>query len=1185
VPPSKHEEMKELIALIDKCKESYNNILVTGDFNAKSKVWSNKSGNYAGDLLEDFMLKSSYICMNDGLPTRRNSESIIDLVMVTPPLVKQISSCQTLVHENVRSDHISIMIDMDDNTETNNKNEKVEKLKITKTDWEKWETVTNEKFSAWNREHTRDENIDSMYDSFLDTFNACVEECTPKTQVLADMKSNRPPWFNPEVKEAKNALNIAKKHFRRRKTPELLQNLKEKEATFEKICDTAKTDWVEETCDTINKCKNPKEKWSAFHRLTSYQNSNRGIVLPLVNTDNEPVFDSNSKCDILKETFFGGNHIANEEFDEEFKRTVEEKYEEILKRVSQAESDNFLDREITEDEVEASLQKLENGKAPGPDNIFTDLLKKSNGPLLRAITAIFQKSFATGQLPQLWKMANVKFLQKPGKSTYYKASSYRPISLTSTLGKCLERVVNTRLYSYAEHNQLLDNEQDGFRERRGTTQALLRLVEDIANGFNKSELTAAIFVDMEKAFDTVWRRGLMVKLNNLGTNGKTWCWINDFLSERRATCCLPKFQSSQFSTEIGLPQGSVLSPLLFNLFISDMFSQVKNEKVKFADDGTIWKTGTSYTVLESSLQEDLDTIADWTKKWRMKLNVDKTECCLFRKNTKEDQNISFTIKGQSLKRVHNTKLLGVILDEKLTFNEHIQQIEAKAAKALGLLHYAGKAERITPENMTKLYRSLVVPYLEYAAPVWQTSPSVNMLEKIQRKGLRLCLGSVGSASCDGLEVQANVLPLDLRREEMSIRECAKILAKGESSIIKQKMVHCREETQTQSTKTTPMSRMLEQTLEMESLTGIDTKCIEQEISYLECLQPSRRRPSYWNNLGSSKSRTQDQQNQARDKIQELLSEDEAGTVVAFTDGSCRGNPGPCGAGACICAPGEAMVELKQPVSKLASILVGELVAIKMTLRFILEELSRKPVKHIRIMSDSQTAIGVLTLGWDANAHMLLIQEIQDLWREVERKGTRITLDWSPGHADIEGNEIADRLAKEGAKEAEEMELDSSQPISQSDIKKSTKDAMDIKWQRRWEITDKARQLFELRPLAASKTIDYRGTTNQRTLLQLQSGHTSLRDHLHRLGCKEDPLCNCGEPETLEHFLIHCPKYESAREALVSNIYLQTGIRMSAITPQLLLTSGKEDPWKDNRRVIITELDKFITESGRFSKIY
>ena len=280
-----------------------------------------------------------------------------------------------------------------------------------------------------------------------------------------------------------------------------------------------------------------------------------------------------------------------------------------------------------------------------------------------------------------------------------------------------------------------------------------------------------------------------------------------------------------------------------------------------------------------------------------------------------------------------------------------------------------------------------------------------------------------------------------------------------------------------------------------------------------------------------------------------------------------------------------MVELKQPVSKLASILVGELVAIKMTLRFILEELSRKPVKHIRIMSDSQTAIGVLTLGWDANAHMLLIQEIQDLWREVERKGTRITLDWSPGHADIEGNEIADRLAKEGAKEAEEMELDSSQPISQSDIKKSTKDAMDIKWQRRWEITDKARQLFELRPTAASKTIDYRGTTNQRTLLQLQSGHTSLRDHLHRLGCKEDPLCNCGEPETLEHFLIHCPKYESTREALVSNIYLQTGIRMSAITPQLLLTSGKEDPWKDNRRVIITELDKFITESGRFSKIY
>lgn len=261
--------------------------------------------------------------------------------------------------------------------------------------------------------------------------------------------------------------------------------------------------------------------------------------------------------------------------------------------------------------------------------------------------------------------------------------------------------------------------------------------------------------------------------------------------------------------------------------------------------------------------------------------------------------------------------------------------------------------------------------------------------------------------------------------------------------------------------------MIEQVSDMTSSTEINLNSIEAEMTYLEYLQPSRRRPEYWTNLGSSKSRTSAQESESRSVIEGMIENSNINTVIAFTDGSCRGNPGPCGAGACIFLPNSDQVELKQPVAKLASILIGELVAIKMTLEFTIVEKAKRHIDSIKIFSDSQSAVGILQLGWENKTHKKTGADTLQLIKNLQACGTEVQIQWSPGHANIIGNETADRLAKEAAKDAEDMPDDNG-VVSQADVKVAARESVSIKWQRRWNLTEQGRKLYACRQTVKPK---------------------------------------------------------------------------------------------------------------------
>ena len=252
------------------------------------------------------------------------------------------------------------------------------------------------------------------------------------------------------------------------------------------------------------------------------------------------------------------------------------------------------------------------------------------------------------------------------------------------------------------------------------------------------------------------------------------------------------------------------------------------------------------------------------------------------------------------------------------------------------------------------------------------------MEEVQRKAPSLCLDTYATSGREALEVELGVKPLSIRRQELSIREGAKIISKSDQILIKKCWLDWKENI-TNERFLSPFGKMQLQLGDLSSETGITTFNIEPEFSFEESLQPSKRRLEYWDRLGSSKSRTEEQQIESRTIIQGLLDNCSQTSIIAFTDGSCQPNPGPCGAGSCIFTPyQDNPICLKRPVSSHSSILLGELVAILLTIDYVSEEINNTDFSDLHIFSDSQSAIGIL--NWDGSLHTINIQ-----WQKLYRK--------------------------------------------------------------------------------------------------------------------------------------------------------------------------------------------------------
>ena len=292
------------------------------------------------------------------------------------------------------------------------------------------------------------------------------------------------------------------------------------------------------------------------------------------------------------------------------------------------------------------------------------------------LVLLFNASLKQGRIPKDWKHATITPLYKGGNKNRSKAENYRPVSLTSVTCKVLEHVIHSHVISHLEANGSLTDTQNGFRKKRSCETQLLQTIDTLAKAINNKEQIDSILLDFSKAFDKVCHRKLIIKLMHYGINGNILSWITDFLSNR-SQCVVVRGKSSKSSPVIsGVPQGTVIGPLLFLIYINDMPDEVKSRIALIADDAYLYRSISSAEDA-AQLQNDLDNLVSWESKWSMQFHPDK--CLLLRVTNKRNViDTEYSIHGEILKKVDKAKYLGIVISKNLAWNKHIDLITSKA---------------------------------------------------------------------------------------------------------------------------------------------------------------------------------------------------------------------------------------------------------------------------------------------------------------------------------------------------------------------------------------------------------------------------------------------------------------------------------------------------------------------------
>jgi len=382
------------------------------------------------------------------------------------------------------------------------------------------------------------------------------------------------------------------------------------------------------------------------------------------------------------------------------------------------------------------LLNLKPHKAAGPDDVAARYLKETAPIIAPALQIIFSQSYKSGETPMDWKKANVCPVFKKGER--YQASNYRPVSLTCIASKVMEHCIVSNILDHMEHNSIFYHLQHGFRRNLSTETQLISFVHQLVTDIKDGHQIDAIILDFSKAFDKVCHRLLLHKLEFYGIKGYTNKWISAFLSNRSQQVVVNGECSDPMDVLSGVPQGTVIGPVLFLCYINDLPESVQSEVRLFADDAIMYrKINTNHDTV--ALQNDLKLLENWEKLWKMSFNASKCETITFTRKRSPATN-TYILHDTALKCVTSAKYLGITLASNLTWSRHVDATVRKANSALGLVRRNLKvAPKVVKSNA---YLCLVRPHLEYGASIWDphTSGDSARLEAVQRRAARFCCG-------------------------------------------------------------------------------------------------------------------------------------------------------------------------------------------------------------------------------------------------------------------------------------------------------------------------------------------------------------------------------------------------------------------------------------------------------------
>ena len=700
------EKLCNILETLNKSKTKY---ILLGDYNIdmlKYNLATNVS-NYANSL-------NSVGCnIHVDKPTRveKNAATCIDHVYsnLSPDRLSN-----RIVMSDA-SDHFGILTKIPDVNMPNEKNKIF--YRRSKLSSKQWEQLNTELKSVLRQKFGQGITLNPNYaaDCITITYHSLIEKYMPiKTLSRKQRRFFNKPWITKGIKISIRTKNKMFKMSKTSSEPNLVEKYKVYRSILTRLKTKAKNNYY--AALAIEYGNDRSKIWRLVKEITKRKKITNSSIKAVTDKDGNKLHDQKLIADSLNEHF----STIGEKMASEFETGANSKNP--LDYITAEVKNHFTPLPTNISEILKLILKLNDKKASGYDCISNMILKNTCNVIAPYIVELFNTCMTDGVFPNCFKKAQVVPLFKGGTKT--DRNCYRPISLLPALGKLLEKVISIRTTEFLVKNDVLSKHQFGFREGYSTEYAVLDIYEKLLSNLDKGLSSCAIFLDLAKAFDSVDHEILLNKLPKYGIRGNILNFFRSYLSSRSQFVKIGKIESSILPIKYGVPQGSILGPLLFLLFINDLPNATKFFIKLFADDTFLCAQNAEVDLLEAEVNRELRNVNQWLVANKLTLNVGKSKFMIVTNKKLKSYKPSFMISGKKIEECDHYKYLGVFIDKNLSWKQHIEYISKKISKACGSL--ANLRYCINIDLLREVYHSLIHSYLRYGILVWGNASETNL---------------------------------------------------------------------------------------------------------------------------------------------------------------------------------------------------------------------------------------------------------------------------------------------------------------------------------------------------------------------------------------------------------------------------------------------------------------------------
>jgi len=1083
INPNQHVTPQQIVHIIDQLPQPY---LLLGDINGKHPLWGNTHSDRIGNIFENIISNNDVYLLNNGQATHFHiqtaTSSAIDISLCSPEISLDLN--WSVLDDTYGSDHFPLMIRESEPAEVIREQRYVMK----KADWKLYKQCTETGLTADSP--TIDEDVKNFNDLVTRACNLSIPRATGPGR-------RRPnPWWNDECTLANMERKRALRKYQRTKCIADRITLRRTTARATYVKNQARKNSWNDYISTLTVDTPMTKIWNRIGKMRGKYPVHHP---PCLTINNNTISEQADVANAL------GAHYASISSDNS--------YSERFRRIKAQHESRALNCEtnvrhpyndpITMTELLGTIRQTKKS-APGPDNISYDMIRNLHITAHHFLLSIFNRVWLDSVYPSLWRDATVLSFLKPGKPSS-DASSYRPIALTSCTGKLMEKIINMRLMKYLETNNCISPVQFGFRKMHSTIDAVTRLHTDVSDALAKREQAVCVLFDMQKAYDTAWRRGILEMLHSWGLRGVMLKYITNFLTNRKFKTKIGSNYSRHFQQNEGVPQGSVLSCTLFIVAINGVIDVIPPgiKSSLYVDDLVIYGASSRIVALERRIQVAVNNILEWTLTHGFTLSTTKTVAIHFHRKKRLQPEPTIYMSQRPIIFRDNARFLGMILDQRMSWKPHIAQLRTQCLTRLNLLKTLSRktwgGDRTT---MLRLYRAYIRPKLDYGCTVYG-SARVNilaMLDPVHNLAIRLSTRAFRSSPVQSLYAESGEPPLHTRRQQLSLQYYVRTKQLPQSPAYNS--VHhpvdngCR---------LSFRDRMLTLTRDL----GLDQ--FDVSPNFVTDDPVWRVRHDLVCEGVKSPSKNNIQANHLKALFIDHQRTCHSNEYHIYTDGS-KNNENVGSAAV------SADARILRRLCGTSSIFTAELRALHDALVIA----SNSAALKITIFSDSKSVLQALQIH---NNNHPIVSEIVHWLLLLSDRNKDISFCWVPSHVDIDGNETADACAREAANSDA---LPIMRAIPCKDYYPLIRKVMMDRWQDQWNEVgvNKLRTIKEsvlTWPSSQQKSIK-----DSTILTRLRIGHTALT-HGFLMEQGNAVYCDdCLVPLTVLHVLTECPSTEDTR---------------------------------------------------------